>query len=105
LLAKKADMVERDLGREPLSEAELERLFRGRDPRDFLNTRNEMYRRLNMKEKPPGERETLRLMAKEPNLIRRPLTFRGSKVVAGYDEAALLGLLSGARRRTSAPTR
>ena len=86
-------MVERDLGREPLTVAELERLFRGRDPRDFLNTRNEMYRRLKMKEKPPSAQETLRLMAKEPNLIRRPLTFKGKDVVAGYDEAALLELL------------
>lgn len=93
MLAKKADLVERDLGREPLSETELERLFRGRDPRDFLNTRNEMYRRLRMKEKPPSRAETLRLMAKEPNLIRRPLTFRGNTVVAGFDEAALLELL------------
>jgi arsenate reductase-like glutaredoxin family protein len=93
LLAKKAVMVERDLGREPLTEAELERLFRGRDPRDFLNTRNELYRRMKMKEKPPSPGETLRLMAKEPNLIRRPLTFMGSEVVAGFDEAALVALL------------
>ena len=95
MLAKKVELVERDLGREPLSQAELERLFRGRDPRDFLNPRNEMYRRLKMKEKPPSAQETLRLMAKEPNLIRRPLTFKGTRVVAGYDEAALLELLRG----------
>ena len=95
MLAKKVELVERDLGRNPLSEAELERLFRGRDPRDFLNPRNETYRRLKMKEKPPSAQETIRLMAKEPNLIRRPLTFKGTRVVAGYDEAALLELLRG----------
>jgi arsenate reductase-like glutaredoxin family protein len=93
LLARKANLVERDLGRDPLSEAEIEELFRGRDPRDFLNTRNEMYRRLNMKEKPPSPRATIRLMAKEPNLIRRPLTIKGVTFVAGYDEEALLRLL------------
>lgn len=86
-------MVERDLGRDPLDEAELEALFRGRDPRDFLNTRNEMYRRMKMKDHPPSARETIRMMAKEPNLIRRPLTIRGASLVAGYDEAALLRLL------------
>jgi len=93
LLARKADLIERDLGREPLDEAELIELFRGRDPRDFLNTRNEMYRRLNMKEAPPSARATIRLMAKEPNLIRRPLTIKGATLVAGCDEVALLRLL------------
>jgi arsenate reductase-like glutaredoxin family protein len=93
LLAKKADLVERDLGRDPLSEAELERLFRGRDPRDFLNPRNETYRRMHMKAKPPSPRQTIRLMAREPNLIRRPLTIRGGAMVAGFDEAALGELL------------
>jgi len=86
-------MVERDLGRDPLSAAELEALFRGRDPRGFLNTRNETYRKLNMKERPPSPRATVRLMAQEPNLIRRPLTIRGAALVAGFDEEALLRLL------------
>jgi len=95
LLARKADMVERDLGRDPLSEAELVELFRGRDPRDYLNTRNELYRRMKMKQTPPSARETIRLMAKEPNLIRRPLTIRGALFVAGYDEEALARLLRG----------
>jgi len=93
LLKNGALLEERDLGRRPLTEAELEDLFRGLDPREFLNPRNELYRRLKMKEHPPSPRETLRLMAKEPNLIRRPLVARGTKRVAGYDETALLGLL------------
>ena len=42
-----------------------------------------------MKEKPPSPEEAIRLMAKEPNLIRRPLVVRGSKMVAGVDEEAL----------------
>jgi arsenate reductase-like glutaredoxin family protein len=28
-------------------------------------------------------------MAAEPNLIRRPLAIKGSRIVLGYDEAAL----------------
>ena len=46
-----------------------------------------------MKERPPSAREAIRLMAKEPNLIRRPLVVRGAKAVAGYDEEALLDLI------------
>jgi arsenate reductase-like glutaredoxin family protein len=87
-------LKERDLGRNPLSEDELKSLFAGRDPRDFLNPRNEQYRELNMKEKPPSAAEAIRLMAKNPNLIRRPLVVRGRKMVAGFDEAALEDLTS-----------
>jgi len=87
-------LKERDLGKNPLSEDELKALFAGRDPRDFLNPRNEQYRELNMKEKPPSGAEAIRLMAKNPNLIRRPLVVRGRKMVAGFDEKALKDIAS-----------
>ena len=87
-------LKERDLGKDPLSEDELKTLFAGRDPRDFLNPRNEQYRAMNMKEKPPSAAEAIRLMAKNPNLIRRPLVVRGRKLVAGFDEKALADLIS-----------
>jgi arsenate reductase-like glutaredoxin family protein len=87
-------LKERDLGKNPLSEDELKALFAGRDPRDFLNPRNEQYRSMNMKEKPPSAAEAIRLMAKNPNLIRRPLVVRGRRMVAGFDEKALSDLAS-----------
>jgi len=70
----------------------LSRLFAGRDPRDFLNPRNEIYRRLKMKDAPPSAAEAICLMAKEPNLIRRPIVARGAVRVVGYDEIALAKL-------------
>ena len=85
-------LVERDLGRKPLSEAELKDLFGSRDPREFLNPRNELYREMKMAEKPPSPAETIRLMAKNPNLIRRPIVVRGKDTVLGFDEKALLRL-------------
>jgi arsenate reductase-like glutaredoxin family protein len=60
-----------------------------RDYRKFLNTRNELYRTENMAEKPPTRAEALKLMAAEPNLIRRPVVIRGGKIVLGFDEEAL----------------
>lgn len=87
-------LKERDLGKNPLSEEELKALFSGRDPRDFLNPRNEQYREMNMKEKPPTAAEAIRLMAKNPNLIRRPLVVRGKRMVAGFDEQALEDIAS-----------
>jgi arsenate reductase-like glutaredoxin family protein len=41
-----------------------------------------------MKEHPPSRSEAIKLMAKEPNLIRRPLLIRGSQIIFGFDEAA-----------------
>jgi arsenate reductase-like glutaredoxin family protein len=92
LLERGARLQERDLGKDRLSETELRELFAGRDPRQFLNPRNELFRRMKMKEKPPSPGETIRLMAKEPNLIRRPLVVRGSRMVAGFDQDALVDL-------------
>jgi len=92
LLKKGAVLVERDLGKQPLSEAELKELFADRDPREFLNPRNELYREMNMAESPPSPAETIRLMAKNPNLIRRPIVVRGRDRVVGFDEKALLRL-------------
>src|SRR5450755_803266 len=67
----------RDLAKEKLSSAELEKLIGSRDHTDFLNTRNELYRENEMKDNPPSRKEAIRLMVKEPNLIRRPVIVAG----------------------------
>ncbi|HEX4642443.1 MAG TPA: ArsC/Spx/MgsR family protein [Candidatus Acidoferrales bacterium] len=79
----------RDLGKERLSVEELDALIGKRDYRLFLNTRNELYRTRKMGVNPPSRDEALKLMAGEPNLIRRPVVLRGSEIVLGYDEDAL----------------
>jgi Spx/MgsR family transcriptional regulator len=78
----------RSLDTQRLSEAELDELIGERDYKKFLNSRNELYRTRNMKDKPPARAEAIRLMAKEPNLIRRPVVIRGQEIVLGYDEDA-----------------
>jgi arsenate reductase-like glutaredoxin family protein len=83
-----AELESRDLDKQRLTEAELEELIGDRDYREFLNTRNELYRTRNMKDHPPSRAEAIKLMAKEPNLIRRPLVIWGSRMVLGFDEAA-----------------
>jgi arsenate reductase-like glutaredoxin family protein len=75
----------RDLAKDKLSAAELEKLIGKRDYTDFLNTRNELFRRKKMKDNPPTRKEAVRLMAQEPNLIRRPVIVAGGRVVVGFD--------------------
>ena len=89
---KKAELDLRDLGKDRMSVEELDRLIGKQDHRKFLNTRNELYRRRKMSTNPPSRDEALKLMAAEPNLIRRPVVIRGSELVLGYDEEALTRL-------------
>ncbi len=46
-----------------------------------------------MKEKPPSRDEALRLMSENPNLIKRPILVKGSRIILGYDEKALASVL------------
>jgi Spx/MgsR family transcriptional regulator len=76
----------RNLDKERLSSDELEKLIGDRDHRDFLNTRNELYRQKNMKENPPTRADAIRMMVGEPNLIRRPVIVAGGQIVLGFDQ-------------------
>ena len=75
-----------------LSEEQLDRLIGGRDHLKFLNTRNELYRERKMTENPPARAEAIRLMAANPNLVRRPLIVRGDQILFGFDAAEWAGL-------------
>jgi len=93
LLELGAELESRDLEKQRLSETELDKLIGERDYREFLNTRNELYRARKMKERPPSRAEAIKLMAKEPNLIRRPVVIRGGQMVLGFDEQAYKKLM------------
>jgi arsenate reductase (glutaredoxin) len=90
LREKGTEFEEIDLNK-GLSVAELEKLIGKRDYREFLNTRNELYRERGMKENPPPRDEALKLMSENPNLIRRPIVVKGGQMFFGLEgvEAAL----------------
>ena len=72
-----------------LSVEALEELIGERDYKQFLNSRNALYREMGMKTNPPPRAEALRLMSENPNLIKRPITVAGGKIVLGFDSEAL----------------
>lgn len=88
-----AELESRDLDKQPLSEKELNELIGRRDYQLFLNPRNELYRQRRMAEKIPSREEAIRLMSKNPNLIKRPVVVRGEQVVLGFDVTAYMKLL------------
>ena len=88
-----AELETRDLDTQPLSEKELQELIGKRDYVPFLNSRNELYREMNMAEKTPSREEVIRLMSKNPNLIKRPISVRGEEIVLGFDVTAYMKLI------------
>ena len=64
---------------------ELDRLIGKRDYKQFLNSRNELYRERDMKNAPPSRAEALELMSQNPNLIKRPILVDGARIVLGSD--------------------
>jgi hypothetical protein len=65
LLKLGADLHSRDLDKERLSVAELDQWIGERDYQQFLNPRNELYRKRKMRELPPSRAVAIGLMAKE----------------------------------------
>jgi arsenate reductase (glutaredoxin) len=93
LLELGAELESRDLDKQPLSEKELDQLIGTHDYEPFLNRRNELYRARNMAENTPARAEAIRLMSRNPNLIKRPVVVRGDQIVFGLDEAGYRKLL------------
>ncbi len=79
------DLEERDFARDPLSIDELKALFKGRDPRDFLNPKSPAFKARGLAGKTLSPAQALSLMAAEPNLIKRPLIVAGRELIAGFD--------------------
>jgi Spx/MgsR family transcriptional regulator len=93
LQTKKANFEEREYGKTPLTEKELREIV-GEEPIEkFLNTRTPLYREKNMKQKPPSKEEAIKLMVKDPNLLKRPVIIKGKKKLTGFNEADVKELL------------
>jgi Spx/MgsR family transcriptional regulator len=93
LQAKKVDFEEREYGKNPFTEKELRDIIGDDTIQPFLNTRTPLYREKNMKQKPPSKDEAIKLMLKDPNLLKRPVIIKGKKKLTGFNEAELKELL------------
>ena len=91
--SKKVALEEREYGKNPLNEKELREII-GDDPVEpFLNTRTPLYRERNMKQRPPSKDEEIKLMLKDPNLLKRPVIIKGKKKLTGFNESEVKQLL------------
>ncbi len=85
----RVELDERDYAKVPLSESELKELFAGRDPREYLNPRSPAFKAMGLAGKPLTQEQAFALMAKEPNLIKRPIVVAGREMIAGFDRDRL----------------
>ena len=78
-------MEEIDINRHPPARAFLEQHIDEDRFLDFVSTRSPVFKTRPL---PNSNKEAIDLMMAQPNLIRRPILIRGSKVVFGFDKAA-----------------
>jgi arsenate reductase-like glutaredoxin family protein len=52
---------------------------------DFVSTRSPVFKQRPL---PRSKQEAIDLMMEQPNLIKRPIRIRGSRVTFGFDKAA-----------------
>ncbi len=77
------DVHELDINKEPPSRAFLEKHIDPDRFLDFVSTRSPVFKERGL---PKSKKEAIALMMENPNLIRRPILIRGSKVVFGFDK-------------------
>jgi arsenate reductase-like glutaredoxin family protein len=87
------ELDERDYAKQRLSLDELRQLFAGADPRDYVNPKSPAFKAMGLRGKTLTPEDALKLMAEEPNLIKRPLIIAGRTMVAGFNRDHLREVL------------
>ena len=83
----------RDYKQDPLDEEELRAVFArlGKSPRELLRRRDKAYRELGLTGDEPEDR-LIRLMARHPTLLERPIGMLADRAVVGRPPDRLLEL-------------
>jgi len=77
------DVDQRDINRDPPGRAFLEKHIEADRFLDFVSTRSPVFKQRPL---PKSKKEAIDLMMAQPNLIKRPILVRGSKVVFGFQK-------------------
>jgi len=94
LVKQGASFVERELFKDPLSEAEIRELLGDRPAAELVSTRSPRYKAMGLDVQTMSNDDCLRVMAQEPYLIRRPTFKVGDELVIGMDAKRLETLFS-----------
>ena len=77
------DVREIDINKEPPSREFLEKHIDANRFLDFVSQRSPIFKERPL---PKSKKEAIAMMMENPNLIRRPIMIKGSKVIFGFDK-------------------
>jgi len=88
----KIDFEKRDFFKDKLSESEIKKILKsaGIKAVDLLRKRDKMYKELGLEKPNKTEPQLIKLLAKYPGLIKRPIIFTKSKVLIGKIDPKLI---------------
>ena len=78
-------MSEIDINKQPPSREFLKKHVEADHFLDYVSTRSPVFKERPL---PASKKEAINLMLENPNLIRRPILMKGSKVIFGFDKDA-----------------
>ncbi|HPZ06585.1 MAG TPA: Spx/MgsR family RNA polymerase-binding regulatory protein [Candidatus Eremiobacteraeota bacterium] len=84
LMKKGIPFKERNLDKYPLKEDELRKIMLGHSAEEFVAKKSQKYKKLNLENEYLTGEEMLKLIAKEPSLLKRPIIVKGDEIIIGY---------------------
>lgn len=84
----------KDIVHEPPPRSLLEKVIKAENIYASLNQRSTTYRENHLGKRRTTKNEAIRLMLKDPNLIKRPLIIRENKAYQGFEESSLLDFVA-----------
>lgn len=84
----------KDIVHEPPPRSLLEKVIKAENIYASLNQRSTTYRENHLGKRRTTKNEAIRLMLKDPNLIKRPLIIKDNKAYQGFDEKSLLDFVA-----------
>lgn len=80
----------KDIVHEPPPRSLLEKVIKAENIYASLNQRSTTYKENHLGKRRTTKNEAIRLMLKDPNLIKRPLIIKDNKAYQGFDEKSLM---------------
>jgi arsenate reductase-like glutaredoxin family protein len=78
-----------DYAKKPLDEATVRAIVKAAGSvAELVNKRHEVAKTKGWADSPPDAETFVKAVAKEPNLLRRPIYIAGKKFIIGFDKAA-----------------
>ena len=84
----------KDIVHEPPPRSLLEKVIKAENIYASLNQRSTTYRENHLGKRRTTKNEAIRLMLKDPNLIKRPLIIKENKAYQGFEEDSLLDFVA-----------